>query len=57
MVELYLPHQSVVVVGFDLAGVDQLPLERSEARPLGDAALLREHPAMGQVPPERLQDG
>lgn len=57
MVEHYLPHQSVVIVGFDLAGVDQFSLEGSEARPFGDAAFVCEHSAMGQVPPVRLQDG
>lgn len=56
MVEHHLPHESVVVVGFDLAGVDQFSLERSEARPSGDAALVCEHSAMGQVPPVRLED-
>lgn len=55
--EDYLPHQGVVIVGFDLAGVDQFSLERSEARPFGDAALVCEHSAMGQVPPVRLEDG
>lgn len=54
--EHHLPHESVVVVGFDLAGVDQFSLERSEARPSGDAALVCEHSAMGQVPPVRLED-
>lgn len=56
-VEHYLPHQSVVIVGFDLAGVDQFSLERSEAGPFGDAAFVCEHSAMGQVPPVRLEDG
>lgn len=53
----YLPHQSVVIVGFDLTGVDQFPLERTEARPFVDAVTVREHSAMGQVPPARLEDG
>lgn len=57
ILEHYLPHQSVVIVGFDLTGVDQLPLERTEARPFVDAATVREHSAMGQVPPARLEDG
>lgn len=54
--EHYLPHQSVVIVGFDLTGVDQFPLEGSEARPFMDAATVREHSAMGQVAPARLED-
>lgn len=53
----YLPHQSVVVVSFNLAGVDQFSLERSEARTFGDAAFVREDPAVGHVSPGRLQDG
>lgn len=42
----YLPHQSVVVVSFNLAGVDQFSLERSEARTFGDATFVREDPAV-----------
>lgn len=43
-------------MGFDLARVDQFPLERSEARAFGDAAFIREHPAVGGVSPSSLQD-
>lgn len=57
ILEHYLPHQSVVIVGLDLTGVDQFSLERSEARPFVDDARVREHSAMGQVPPARLEDG
>lgn len=53
----YLPHQGVVVVCFDLAGIDQFSLERSEARSFGDAAFVREHTAVRHVSPGRLQDG
>lgn len=53
----YLPHQSVVVVGFNLAGVDQFALEGPEARSSGNAALLREDPAVRHVSPGRLEDG
>lgn len=53
----YLPHQSVVVVRFNLAGIDQFSLERSEARAFGDAAFVREDPAVRHVSPGRLQDG
>lgn len=53
----YLPHESVVVVRFNLAGVDQFSLERSEARTFGDAAFVREDPAVRHVSPGRLQDG
>lgn len=56
VVEHHLPHQRVVVVGFDLAGVDQFPLEGSEARPRGDAAPVGEHSAVGHGPPARLED-
>lgn len=53
----YLPHQSVVVVGFNLAGVDQFALEGPKTRSSGDAALLCEDPAVRCVPPGRLEDG
>lgn len=53
----YLPHQRVVVVGFDLARVDQLSSERSEARPFGDAALVCENPTVGDVSPSGPEDG
>lgn len=53
----YLPHQSVVVVRFNLAGVDQFSLERSEARTFGNAAFVREDTAVRRVSPGRLQDG
>ena len=53
----YLPHQRVVVIGFDLARVDQLSSERSEARPFGDAALVGENPAVGDVSPRGPEDG
>lgn len=43
----HLPHQRVVVVSFNLAGVDQLSLKRTEARPFGDAAFIREHSTVG----------
>ncbi len=38
----YLPHEGVVVVGFDLARVDLLAAERSELRALGDDGFLAE---------------
>lgn len=54
---LYLPHQSVVVVCFNLAGVDQFSLERSEARPFRDAALVGENSAVWDASPDWLEDG
>lgn len=52
----YLPHQSVVVVSFNLASVDQFALEGSEASSSGDAALVGEDPAVRHVPPGCLED-
>ena len=56
-VNTHLPHQGVVVVRLDLAGVDEFSLERSEAGSLGDAALVREDPTVGHVSPRSLEDG
>lgn len=52
----YLPHQSVVVVSFNLAGVDQFALEGPEARSSGDATLVGEDPAVRHVSPGRVKD-
>lgn len=52
----YLPHQSVVVVCFYLAGVDHFALEGAEARSSGDAALVGEDPALRHISPGRLED-
>lgn len=53
----YLPHQSVIIICFHLAGVDQFSLERSEASPFEDAAVVGEDSTMGDVSPGRLEDG
>lgn len=52
----HLPHQRVVVARFDLARVDHFSLERSETRAFGDAAFIRENPAVGRVSPRSLED-
>lgn len=52
----HLPHQSVVVVGFDLACIDQFTLERAEAPPFRDAAPVCEDPAVRHISPGGLED-
>jgi hypothetical protein len=54
---MYLPHIGVVVVGFNLTGVNDSAFVRPESRASRDDCLGAEHPIMHRARYRRLHDG